>query len=770
MMIERPFETTRGQLSIYPYPHRVPGISPEVRPGTGPPPALWAGVEPTINRVGDTYFDQCQRSGHRERLEDLDRFAALGIEALRQPVLWETSAALRGGDPADADLAFAEPALRRLRELGVRAIVGLVHHGSGPPHTDLLDDGFAEGVGRYAGAVARAFPWVEEWTPVNEPLTTARFSCLYGHWHPHRRDEASFCRALVNQCRATVLAMRAVRSVRSYAQLVQTEDMAFTYATPGLQYQADFENLRRWLGIDLLRGCVDRNHPFHEWLRAHGISERELAFFREEPTPPDVLGLNYYVTSDRFLDERLDGYPPEIHGGNGRQRYVDVEAARARPEGITGHLALLRAAWRRQRIPLAFTEVHLGCTREEQLRWLAEAWEATSAARAEGLDARAVTVWSLLGAYDWNSLVTRDGGDYEPGVFDLRGGAPRPTALARMATALATTGRFEHPLLAERGWWRRRARLLPGLPPPAGSLAANGHAESEAPPASTGPAVAPLLVVGAAGTLGCAFGIICERRGISCRLVTRRELDIADGEAVGRMLDEVAPWAVVNAAGYVRVDDAERESNRCFRENVQGPECLARSCHARGIAFVTFSSDLVFDGGQRVPYAESDAPRPLNTYGHSKRQSEERVLASHPAALVVRTSSFFGPWDTSNFLDHILAALERRESPWALEDVTVSPTYVPDLVSSCLDLLIDAESGLWHLTNAGSLTWLELARQAAGWAGLDAERVRGRALARAGLAAPRPRFTALRSERGSPLPPLGDALERFLQERRPAAA
>jgi dTDP-4-dehydrorhamnose reductase len=724
---------------------------------------LWAGVEPTINRIGDTYLDQCRRSGHRERLEDLDRFAALGVKALRQPVLWETAAALRGGDPAGADLTFAEPALERIQQLGMRAVIGLVHHGSGPPHTGLLDDGFVEGLARYAGAVARAFPWVEEWTPVNEPLTTARFSCLYGHWHPHRCDEVSFCRALVNQCRATALAMRAIRRVIGGARLVQTEDMGHTYATPALQDQADFDNQRRWLGIDLLRGCVDRDHPFHEWLRIHGISERELAFFREQPTPPDILGLNYYVTRDRLLDERLERYPPAAHGGNGRQRYADVEAARVRPEGITGHLPLLRAAWQRQRVPLAFTEVHLGCTREEQLRWLAEAWEAVKAARAEEIDARAVTAWSLLGAYDWNSLVTRDRGDYEPGVFDLRGGAPRPTALARMATALATKGRFEHPLLGGRGWWRRPTRLLPGLPPSEASLGATERAAGERPPA--GPE-SPLLVVGAAGTLGRAFGIVCEQREIACRRVTRRELDITDGEAVARMLDEVAPWAVVNAAGYVRVDDAERESDRCFRENVEGPEHLARACRAREIAFVTFSSDLVFDGGQRVPYAESDPPRPLNTYGRSKQQSEQRVFEANPGALVVRTSSFFGPWDTSNFLDHVLAALGRRESPWALDDVTVSPTYVPDLVSSCLDLLIDGEAGLWHLTNSGSVTWLALARQAAERAGFDAARVQGRSLSRAGLAAPRPPFTALRSEHGSHLPPLDDALERFLQQRR----
>ncbi|WP_206667357.1 hypothetical protein, partial [Salmonella enterica] len=67
-----------------------------------------------------------------------------------------------------------------MQRLKLRPIVGLVHHGSGPPHTHLLDPAFAAGLAAFAGEVARRFPWVEDYTPVNEPLTTARFSALYG--------------------------------------------------------------------------------------------------------------------------------------------------------------------------------------------------------------------------------------------------------------------------------------------------------------------------------------------------------------------------------------------------------------------------------------------------------------------------------------------------------------------------------------------------------------------------------------------------------------
>src|SRR5205814_33206 len=125
-------------------------------------------------------------------------------------------------------------------ELGIRPIVGLVHHGSGPRHTSLLDPRFPDEVAAFARAVAARYPWVQSYTPVNEPLTTARFSALYGQWYPHRRDGLAFARALLTQCRAVALAMQAIRTVNPAARLVQTEDLGKVYSTPALTYQAEF--------------------------------------------------------------------------------------------------------------------------------------------------------------------------------------------------------------------------------------------------------------------------------------------------------------------------------------------------------------------------------------------------------------------------------------------------------------------------------------------------------------------------------------------------
>ena len=452
-------------------------------------------MECTVNRVGDEYHDQLALSGHDRRLEDLDRLAGLGVRTLRLPLLWERLAP-RG--PEAADWSWADARLARLRALGIRPIVGLVHHGSGPRGTGLLDPGFAEGLAAFARAVAERYPWVDAYTPVNEPLTTARFSGLYGHWYPHARDEGSFGRALLGQCRAVVLAMRAIRAVNPAAQLVQTEDLGKTYSTAALADQAAFENERRWAGFDLLCGRVGPGHRMWGHWRWAGLPEADIAWFLEHPCPPDLLGLNHYLTSERFLDERLERYPPHTHGGNGRRAYADVEAVRVLAGGVGGHRLLLAEAWDRYRLPLALTEVHLGCTREEQLRWLLGAWRAAEECRAGGADVRAVTVWSLLGAFDWDSLVTRRAGRYEPGVFDLRSPRPRPTALAGLMRDLAAGRPPGHPALDGPGWWRRRARLVypavrPALPPPA-----------PAPRPTPATRARPLLVVGA-GPLGRAF-------------------------------------------------------------------------------------------------------------------------------------------------------------------------------------------------------------------------------------------------------------------------
>ncbi|MDB5918724.1 MAG: dTDP-4-dehydrorhamnose reductase, partial [Massilia sp.] len=255
------------------------------------------------------------------------------------------------------------------------------------------------------------------------------------------------------------------------------------------------------------------------------------------------------------------------------------------------------------------------------------------------------------------------------------------------------------------------------------------------------------------------------QRNLAHHLLSRADMDIADPASVEQALLRFAPWAVVNAGGYVRVDDAENDVDRCFRENAHGPAVLAAACARHGVHLTTFSSDLVFDGRQNNPYVETDGVAPINIYGKSKAEGERIVLDCNPNALVVRTSSFFGPWDQFNFVFQALGTLETGAPFAAANDITVSPTYVPDLVHTCLDLIIDRESGVWHLTNGQPVTWLEFASKAAAQAGIDCSRLESHSAAECKYVAARPQYSALHSNRAMLLPTLDNALERFLEAR-----
>src|SRR4051794_9435915 len=167
-------------------------------------PEIWGGLECTINRIENRYRDQLLYTGHYRRSQDIDAFASLGIKALRYPVLWERHQSWPDGA---IDWQWITRQLGKIREHGIVPIAGLVHHGSGPRFTDLLDDKFADKLAVFAKKTATQFPWLEYFTPVNEPLTTARFSGLYGFWYPHKSDPLSFAKMLLNEVKGVVLSM-----------------------------------------------------------------------------------------------------------------------------------------------------------------------------------------------------------------------------------------------------------------------------------------------------------------------------------------------------------------------------------------------------------------------------------------------------------------------------------------------------------------------------------------------------------------------------------
>ncbi len=431
-------------------------------------PELWGGIECSLTRVGDRLIDQLKQTGHdRRAIENIRRFSIFKFAKMRYPVLWEKH---QRHEDDKIDFEAAARQLDSLLSTGIEPIVGLLHHGDGPMFTDLLDPDFPAKFARYAGAVAQRFPWIKYYTPINEPLTTARFSGLYGWWYPHRRDDRDFATIFLNQMKAIVLAMEAIREVNPTALLVQTEDLCKTYSTPLLQYQADFENQRRWLTMDTLCGKFNARHPLWPFISNMNVPFELLDFFNTRSCPPDIIGADYYLTSERFLDENVEQYPSSKHGGNHVHRYADVEAIRVKHGQPYGLPLLISECWARYRIPIAVTEVHLNSTSEDQVRWFKQVWDEGVELNQSGIPVVAVTSWSLLGAYGWNSLLTEEGGEYEPGAFSVVSGEPVLTEFGEYLRGFSQDHKQPHPALMQAAWWHQTSRCFYNVEPPCGEV------------------------------------------------------------------------------------------------------------------------------------------------------------------------------------------------------------------------------------------------------------------------------------------------------------
>lgn len=657
---------------------------------------LWGGIECTVNRVGDESFDQLERTGHDSRRGDIALFAGLGIRRLRYPVLWERVSRSESASSRD-DCCFerVDTRLREIRDHGIDPIVGLLHHGSGPRGTSLLDPSFPQRFAEYARIVAARYPWVKSYTPINEPLTTARFACLYGHWYPHRHDDAAFARAVFHQLRGICLAMRAIREVNPNALLVQTEDLGRTHSTDLLRSQAEFENERRWLTFDALCGRLTSDSTMGAFLLASGITGRELDQLHAEAVLPDVLGINHYLTSERFLDERIERYPECTHGGNGRDRYADVEAVRVLAHGLRGPLGILTEVAARYSLPIAVTEVHAGGSREHQMRWLDEVWHAATAVRACGAEVLAVTTWSLLGAFDWHNLLTRAEGRYESGAFDIRGPKPRPTAIAAMVRDLANRGRHEHPVLSTPGWWvtPRRFAYEPF----------SARTEHSSAPRKLAAEV-PLLILGSDQALGAAVCRACVLRDVAFV-----ELRVAESSAAS-VVAEIArsnAWAVVDAAAYC--ERHERGVDEIVGSGLEASVELAHECAALGIPLLHFASAAAFDSADPsqldASRVESSETRPSASRGALELAAEFEMARVLPSVLIVHSSVLLGPRAQGDPLGAALASIAAPKTTNMEADVPISIRALDDLVHVALDLLVDDASGRWHLVNDGAATW-----------------------------------------------------------------
>ena len=217
------------------------------------------------------------------------------------------------------------------------------------------------------------------------------------------------------------------------------------------------------------------------------------------------------------------------------------------------------------------------------------------------------------------------------------------------------------------------------------------------------------LITGSNGQLGRELAEILPARGHEVVALDRRALDVADAGAAERAVGEHSPGLVVNAAAYTNVDGCEEEPELAYAVNALGPRNLARVCGRVGCDLLHVSTNYVFDGEEDRPYEPFDPARPLSVYGRTKLAGEEHVMRLTNRWYVVRTAGVYGRGH--NFVRTMLRVGAERDSLKVKDDEYVSPTSARDLAEGIAGVVEAEGYGLYHLTNAGSCSWYEFARE-----------------------------------------------------------
>jgi dTDP-4-dehydrorhamnose reductase len=209
----------------------------------------------------------------------------------------------------------------------------------------------------------------------------------------------------------------------------------------------------------------------------------------------------------------------------------------------------------------------------------------------------------------------------------------------------------------------------------------------------------PILVAGKTGQLARSLAEEAALRGVALVAMERAHLDLTDPGSVERAVAATVPRAIINAAAYTAVDQAEAEPALAFAINRDGPARLAAAAARRDVPFIHLSTDYVFDGMKEGPYREDDAPAPLGVYGRSKLEGERAVRETCPAGVILRTSWLYGRFGR-NFVTTMLQLAQTREVVRVVDDQHGALTAAPDLAGAILDL-IERMTGMGSQGSAG---------------------------------------------------------------------
>ena len=280
-----------------------------------------------------------------------------------------------------------------------------------------------------------------------------------------------------------------------------------------------------------------------------------------------------------------------------------------------------------------------------------------------------------------------------------------------------------------------------------------------------------ILIIGAGGQLGSEL-VNCLQDDIIIPL-THIDIEMTDYQQVNDILSSNMPDVVINTSAYHRVDDCEDNIEKSFSVNAFAVRTLAKICSEHDTTLVHFSTDYVFGGEKRTPYAESDIPNPLSVYAVSKLAGEYFVRNICKRHFVVRTCGLYGAKGVSgkggNFVELMFKLTKEKKVIKVVSDQIVTPTYARELAMKISQLIRTGAYGLYHITNNDGCSWYDFAKTIFDLTGIDAN-LSPTTSAEYGAKAKRPAYSVLENMNLKKLGldgmmPWKEALREYLKEK-----